>query len=165
LKSRSSRKLHTGIGHTFGFLKKDPIGEELTDIPTRTQEPTASFTPAYGEHTESAGVMKNFLCPRQILRPATWLQSGITSRQCSYAKQTRQRCITRCHRSLEQQQLDLDSGKLQQGGHSSLVHYIERRVDCGIALSDSRRAYCSLLCLNRFHLKHRRKQAADPDGI
>jgi hypothetical protein len=70
-----------GIGHTFGFLKKDPIGDELTFGYTYENAGTHGFLhTTYGEHTESAGVMKNFSLPKiKALTGYTWLQSGITS--------------------------------------------------------------------------------------
>lgn len=70
-----------GIGHTFAFLKKDPIGDELTF--GYTYENAGShgfFDTAFGEHTESAGVMKNFSLPKtKVVTGYTWIQSGITS--------------------------------------------------------------------------------------
>jgi hypothetical protein len=70
-----------GIGHTFGFLKKDPIGDELTFGYTYENAGTHGFLhTTYGEHTESAGVMKNFSLPKiKVVTGHTWLQSGITS--------------------------------------------------------------------------------------
>jgi hypothetical protein len=70
-----------GIGHTFGFLKKDPIGDELTFGYTYENAGTHGFLhTAYGEHTESVGVMKNFSLPKtKAVAGYTWLQSGITS--------------------------------------------------------------------------------------
>jgi len=70
-----------GIGHTFGFLKKDPIGDELTFGYTYENAGTHGFLhSAFGEHTESAGVMKNFSLPKtKSVTGYTWLQSGITS--------------------------------------------------------------------------------------
>jgi hypothetical protein len=70
-----------GIGHTFGFLKKDPIGDELTFGYTYENSGSHGFLhTAFGEHTESAGVMKNFSLPRtKIVTGYTWIQSGITS--------------------------------------------------------------------------------------
>jgi hypothetical protein len=70
-----------GIGHTFGFLKKDPIGDELTFGYTYENAGTHGFLHSrFGEHTESAGVMKNFSLPgTKIVTGYTWLQSGITS--------------------------------------------------------------------------------------
>lgn len=70
-----------GIGHTFGFLKKDPIGDELTFGYTYENSGTHGFFySGFGEHTESAGVMKNFSLPKTTLVSGyTWIQSGITS--------------------------------------------------------------------------------------
>ena len=70
-----------GIGHTFGFLKKDPIGDELTFGYTYENAGTHGFLhTSFGEHTESAGVMKNFPLPgTKIVTGYTWIQSGITS--------------------------------------------------------------------------------------
>ena len=70
-----------GIGHTFGFLHKDPVGDELTFGYTYENAGTHGFlhTP-YGEHTEQIGVMKNFSLPgTRILSGYTWIQTGITS--------------------------------------------------------------------------------------
>jgi hypothetical protein len=70
-----------GIGHTFGFLKKDPIGDELTFGYTYENGGTHGFLHTnIGEHTESAGVMKNFSLPKtKMVTGYTWIQSGITS--------------------------------------------------------------------------------------
>ena len=70
-----------GIGHTFGFLKKDPIGDELTFGYTYENAGTHGFLhTAFGEHTESAGLMKNFSLPKtKTLTGYSWIQSGITS--------------------------------------------------------------------------------------
>jgi hypothetical protein len=70
-----------GIGHTFGFLKKDPFGDELTFGYTYENSGTHGFFySGFGEHTESAGVMKNFSLPKTTLVSGyTWIQSGITS--------------------------------------------------------------------------------------
>jgi hypothetical protein len=70
-----------GIGHTFGFLKKDPIGDELTFAYTYENAGTHGWLHTnFGEHTESAGVMKNVSLPgTKIVTGYTWLQSGITS--------------------------------------------------------------------------------------
>jgi hypothetical protein len=70
-----------GIGHTFGFLKKDPIGDELTFGYTYENGGTHGFFhTAFGEHTESAGVMKNFSLPAmKAVSGYTWLQGGLTS--------------------------------------------------------------------------------------
>ena len=70
-----------GIGHTFGFLKKDPIGDELTFGYTYENAGSHGFLhTAFGEHTESLGVMKNFSLPKtKTVTGYTWIQSGITS--------------------------------------------------------------------------------------
>ncbi len=70
-----------GIGHTFGFLKKDPIGDELTFGYTYENAGTHGFLhTSYGEHTEQIGVMKNFSLPKtQVITGYTWIQTGVTS--------------------------------------------------------------------------------------
>jgi hypothetical protein len=70
-----------GIGHTFGFLKKDPLGDELTFGYTYENAGTHGFLDTrFGEHTESLGVMKNFNLPAtKTVTGYTWLQSGLTS--------------------------------------------------------------------------------------
>jgi hypothetical protein len=45
-----------GMGHTFGLLKKDPIGDELTFSYTYENAGTHGFIyTGYGEHTEQLG--------------------------------------------------------------------------------------------------------------
>jgi hypothetical protein len=70
-----------GIGHTFGFLKKDPIGDELTFAYTYENAGSHGFLHTKnGEHTESIGVMKNFGLPgTKVVTGYTWVQAGITS--------------------------------------------------------------------------------------
>jgi hypothetical protein len=70
-----------GIGHTFGFLKRSPIGDELTFGYTYENSGTHGFFyTGYGEHTESAGVMKNFSLPKTtIVSGYTWIETGLTS--------------------------------------------------------------------------------------
>lgn len=70
-----------GIGHTFGFLKKDPIGDELTFGYTYENSGSHGFLhTVHGEHTESVGLMKNFSLPEtKTVTGYTWIQSGITS--------------------------------------------------------------------------------------
>jgi hypothetical protein len=70
-----------GIGHTFGFLKKDTIGDELTFAYTYENAGSHGFWhTAFGEHTEQLGIMKNFSLPKiQAVSGYTWLCSGITS--------------------------------------------------------------------------------------
>ena len=69
-----------GIGHTLGFLKRDPIGDELTFAYTYENAGSHGFLHTnFGEHTEQIGVMKNFGVPRiKALTGYTWLQTGIT---------------------------------------------------------------------------------------
>ena len=70
-----------GIGHTFGFLNKCLIGDELTFAYTYENAGTHGFLHTLlGEHTESVGVMKNFSVPgTKRLTGYTWLQGGITT--------------------------------------------------------------------------------------
>jgi len=70
-----------GIGHTFGFLKKDFFGDELTFAYTYENSGTHGFLhTAFGEHTESVGLMKNFPLPAtKVVTGYTWIQTGITS--------------------------------------------------------------------------------------
>ena len=78
---RPRANYNIGIGHTFGFLKKDPFGDELTFTYTYENSGTHGFlhTP-FGEHTESLGIMKNFPVPAtKVVTGYTWIQSGITS--------------------------------------------------------------------------------------
>jgi hypothetical protein len=73
--------LNIGIGHTFGFLKKDPIGDEVTF--TYTYENAGShgfFHTNFGSHTEALGIMKNFNLPKtKVVTGYTWIQAGLTS--------------------------------------------------------------------------------------
>jgi hypothetical protein len=70
-----------GFGHTFGFLKKDPIGDELTLAYTYENSGSHGFFHTnFGEHTEQLGVMKNFSLPKtKMITGYTWLQEGVTS--------------------------------------------------------------------------------------
>jgi hypothetical protein len=69
-----------GIGHTFGFLKKDPIGDELTFSYTYEDAGPGFWHSDYGSHTESFGVMKNFGIPKtKRVSGYTWIQVGVTS--------------------------------------------------------------------------------------
>jgi len=70
-----------GLGHTFGFLKKDPIGDEITFAYTYENAGSHGFLHTdFGSHTEAAGLMKNFALPHtKRLTGYTWIQSGITS--------------------------------------------------------------------------------------
>jgi hypothetical protein len=70
-----------GVGHTFGFLKKDPFGDELTFAYTYENAGSHGFLHTqYGSHTETIGMMKNFELPKtKRLTGYTWIQGGITS--------------------------------------------------------------------------------------
>jgi len=69
-----------GIGHTFGFLKKDPIGDELTFAYTYEDAGSGFWHSDFGSHTESFGVMKNFGLPKtKVVTGYTWVQVGISS--------------------------------------------------------------------------------------
>jgi hypothetical protein len=69
-----------GIGHTFGFLNKDPIGDELTFAYTYEDAGSGFWHSDYGSNTESFGVMKNFGLPKtKIVTGYTWVQVGVTS--------------------------------------------------------------------------------------
>jgi hypothetical protein len=73
--------LNIGIGHTFGFLKKDLIGDELTFAYTYENAGSHGFFHTrFGSHTEALGVMKNFGLPKtKVVTGYTWLQAGLTS--------------------------------------------------------------------------------------
>jgi hypothetical protein len=73
--------LNIGIGHTFGFLKKDPIGDELTFSYTYENAGTHGFFHTdFGSHTEALGVMKNFALPKtKTVGGYTMIQAGLTS--------------------------------------------------------------------------------------
>jgi hypothetical protein len=77
----SRANYNIGIGHTFGLLKQDPIGDELTFGYTYENAGTRGFFhTGNGEHTEQIGVMKNFSLPEtKILTGYSWVQSGLTS--------------------------------------------------------------------------------------
>ena len=69
-----------GIGHTFGFLKKDPIGDEVTFGYTYEDAGSGFWHSHFGSHTESLGIMKNFGLPKtKRVTGYTWIQLGITS--------------------------------------------------------------------------------------
>jgi len=69
-----------GIGHTFGFLKKDPIGDELTFSYTYEDAGSGFWHSSFGSDTESIGVMKNFGLPKtKRITGYTWVQVGITN--------------------------------------------------------------------------------------
>ncbi len=73
--------LNIGSGHTLAFLKKDPIGDELTFAYTYENAGSHGFFhTAFGSHTESLGVMKNFNLPgTKVVSGYTWVQGGLTT--------------------------------------------------------------------------------------
>jgi hypothetical protein len=70
-----------GLGHTFGFLKTDPLGDELTFAYTYENGGSHGFWHTdFGSHTEAAGLMKNFGLPKtKRVTGYTWIQIGVTS--------------------------------------------------------------------------------------
>lgn len=70
-----------GLGHTFGFLKKDPFGDEITFAYTYENAGSHGFLHTdFGAHTEALGLMKNFAIPHvKRVSGYTWIQGGITS--------------------------------------------------------------------------------------
>jgi hypothetical protein len=69
-----------GIGHTFGFLKKDPIGDELTFSYTYEDGGSGFWHSDFGSHTEAGGVMKNFNLPKtKRIGGYTCIQLGIST--------------------------------------------------------------------------------------
>jgi hypothetical protein len=70
-----------GLGHTFKFLKKDPIGDELTFSYTYENAGSHGFLHTdFGSHTEALGLMKNFGLPKtKRITGYTWIQGGLTS--------------------------------------------------------------------------------------
>jgi hypothetical protein len=60
---------NVGIGHTFGFLHKDPFGDELTASYTYENGGNHGFFHSdFGTHTVNVGVMRNF-----SLKKVSWL--------------------------------------------------------------------------------------------
>ena len=70
-----------GLGHTFGFLKKDPLGDELTFAYTYENGGSHGFWHTdFGSHMEAAGLMKNFGLPKtRRVTGYTWIQIGVSS--------------------------------------------------------------------------------------
>jgi len=70
-----------GLGHTFGWLKKNPLGDELTFGYTYENGGLHGFLHTdFGSHTEALGIMKNFGLPKtKRLTGYTWVQLGVTS--------------------------------------------------------------------------------------
>jgi len=73
--------LVVGAGHTFAFLKRDPLGDELTFAYTYENGGSHGFLHTdYGSHSEAIGLMKNFALPRtRRVSGYTWIQAGLTS--------------------------------------------------------------------------------------
>jgi len=71
---------NVGVGHTFAFLKKDPIGDEITVAYTYENAGPGFWHSALASDTESAGIMKNFALPRtERVTGYTWVQIGLTT--------------------------------------------------------------------------------------
>ena len=70
-----------GLGHTFGFLKKNPLGDELTFAYTYENAGSHGFLHTdFGSHTEALGIMRNFGLPKiKRVTGYTWVQIGVTS--------------------------------------------------------------------------------------
>jgi hypothetical protein len=71
---------NVGIGHTFGFLKHDLIGDEVTVAYTYENAGDGFWHSDLASSTESVGLMKNFeLFNAKRLTWYTWIQIGLTS--------------------------------------------------------------------------------------
>ena len=70
-----------GLGRTFAFLKKDPLGDELTFSYTYENGGSHGFLHTdFGSHTEALGLMKNFGLARiKHITGYTWIQGGLAS--------------------------------------------------------------------------------------
>ena len=70
-----------GLGHTVKFLKKDPLGDELTFAYTYENAGSHGFLHTEsGSHTEALGIMRNFGLPKiKRVSGYTWIQGGLTS--------------------------------------------------------------------------------------
>lgn len=69
-----------GVGHTFDFLKHDPLGDEVTVAYTYENAGDGFWHSNLSSSTESAGIMKNFaLFNAKRLTWYTWVQVGLTS--------------------------------------------------------------------------------------
>ena len=69
-----------GIGHTFSFLKKDPIGDEVTFAYTYENGGPGFWHSQFDSDTESVGIMKNFGLPKtKRVAAYSWVQIGITT--------------------------------------------------------------------------------------
>jgi hypothetical protein len=71
---------NVGIGHTFGFLQHDLIGDEVTVAYTYENAGDGFWHSDLASSTESVGLMKNFeLFSAKRLTWYTWIQVGLTS--------------------------------------------------------------------------------------
>jgi hypothetical protein len=119
-----------GIGHTFGFLKKDPIGDELTFGYTYEDAGSGFWHSQFGSHTESVGAMKNFGLPKTKLvtglpgfnRALRVLPETLPCRTISITVSLWRNCPLQCT------QFYLDSRELQQGGLGTVVHDHKRWI-------------------------------------
>lgn len=69
-----------GIGHTFGFLQKNPFGDELTFGYTYEDAGSGFWHSQFGSHTEAFGLMKNFGLPKtKRVSGYGWAQIGIST--------------------------------------------------------------------------------------
>ena len=69
-----------GLGHTFGFLKHDPFGDEVTVAYTYENAGDGFWNSSFASSTESVGLMNNFeLFRAKRLTWYTWIQAGVTS--------------------------------------------------------------------------------------
>jgi hypothetical protein len=69
-----------GIGHTFGFLKNDPLGDEVTVAYTYENAGDGFWHSDLATSTESIGLMRNFaLFGAKRVTWYTWIQAGLTS--------------------------------------------------------------------------------------
>ena len=65
----------------FRLLKNDPIGDELTRSYMYENSGSHGFlNTSFGEHTESAGLIRNFRIPgTKAITAYTWIQTGVTT--------------------------------------------------------------------------------------
>src|ERR1700722_12267518 len=77
---------NVGVGHTFGFLKKDPIGDEVTFAYTYENAGPGFWHSSLASNTESVGIMKNFGLPgTQHVTGYTWVQMRGDNEICRLA--------------------------------------------------------------------------------
>ena len=106
-----------GLGHTFAFLKKDPIGDEITFGYTYENGGSHGFlhTP-YGAHTEALGIMKNFGLPKIKTCDRIHLGPGRHhhhDRKPVGPESLLRRRVARLDRSFQRSPFHLDSGNVQ----------------------------------------------------